>query len=307
MLESIHSSINGSRPEITRIYYGLLSALLSVLSVIVAKNCVGGVDTFQLSSTQGAWVALLATTINSAVGGEELVPQDPFKHKLFIIRGLMSIPAVSLYAMGAQNLPSTITIALYNCNVFFAMIIRCIITKTLPTLAQVGLVFFYASGMAILTSPELLSGKFNLDPSIEPLYMLCPLFSALGNAIVTNILQLCKGGVTPNQSCFWLGVFNSSLLGLHLATTSTSTFEFRDQFLWLPISGIIVYLMQNTMAQACKFEKRAYVLSPVLSMNIIFMVMIQAIIGNVPSLTQLLGVAILLSAVVLLAVTKDGK
>lgn len=288
---------------------GLSGALCMASMIKFVHTMPKSMDALHVSAQQTGCLMLIALLFNSLTNGEELYPSSANKRKIAFWRGLIGGPSALLNILGSKNLPPPISIILLNCNVYCAIIIRSLITKTFPKLNQVGLSLLFLFGVVVLVAPELLFGQTGtIKFDFNPWYLLCPFFSGLLNAVITNMMQLSKDSLTPAQNSFWLGLFTPLYSGFCLSGTGASTEPLLTlHTLMFPLLGLVHFSYQSFLALACKFEKRASVLSPLISMNIVFIFVFEALSGKQTKMTDYLGAAIVFFTVCCLAVIQDKK
>lgn len=114
------------------------------------------------------YIMILSLATNQILQGKSLHPTgDHFKLNLMMVRGLLGVPALTCSVIGAYLLPSQVFIVLNNCNVFFAMLIRCVITKTLPNMKMTGLVFLFLFGVIVMVYPQIFGLTLKSETSKE--------------------------------------------------------------------------------------------------------------------------------------------
>lgn len=136
-------------------------------------------------------------------------------------------------------------------------------------------------------------------------WIVFPLIAGIANAGVTNILQIYGSGFTPIESSFWFATIVTAVTGLIVAGLPIQIFDTEIYVFSFPLLGLLMFATQMFMGLACRYEKRASVLSPILSTNIVFIYIIEIIIGKEIKTLECIGAIIVLTAVSLLSVAKD--
>ena len=296
-------------------FYSFVNALFMAIHVLLVRVFNKQVNPTSIVNNEMVFSVLSTLYFNHLVQGEPLYSLQKKKANILLARGLIAFPGFTSNVLGSYFLPSQVFIVLNNSNMIFAILIAIFAIKKYPNRIVVGLIATFIFGVIVMIAPEWIGLKPKNANGEEKEYkfwmVFFPLVSGLSGGIITNLLQVYASDISVFQNSFWFSLPMVLLTGL---ITSGRTdpekyvqFNFRE-VLCLPILGLLMTGCQITFSLACKYEKRASVVTPILSANILITYLLDILLlGSKLSFVNAIGASIVFASIVGIALFRENN
>ncbi|MDO6759471.1 DMT family transporter [Tamlana sp. 2_MG-2023] len=218
------------------------------------------------------------------------------KRKLLVLRGLVGVTSMALFFMSTKYLPIGTAVSLRYMAPIFAAVFAVLILK--ETVKPIQWLFFVAAFIGVI----ILKGfDTTLDSYGLILILVSAIFSGLVYVVISKIGKADHPVVVVNYFMI-ISTITGGLVAMFNWTTPVGV-----EWLMLLALGVFGYFGQVYMTKAFQIAATNQV-APLKYLEVIFTVLFGAFIfGEIYTLWSLLGIAMIITALVLNALYKGGK
>ena len=289
----------------------ILGAIVITLQTFVNRAYSKKINSLQLVHHQMIFQVVAGWFINKALRGDDLFPVDRSRINLLLFRAIFGAIGFPAHLIGTILISPQLFTVLYNSNMIFAIILSIYFMGIMPSWRIACLVVVYILGVVVMVIPGIVgltTTQTNSD-DFRLWTIVFPITSGFCGACITILLMKYSDQISVLQNLFWFAFSGVLVGGLGFSTSKaeppSEAFSLGEYFL-LPLSALMMVGSQSLVAMACRYEKRAAIITPIISSSILLTFFFDVFVMHAAFETvNFVGSLVVFGSLVLIIVNRD--